>query len=69
MAIAVEFVLVLVMALLSLLRIITSSLPAQGGQRRPSLFNILRDIPNAVTRMALTTVFIIDVITLRTLVF
>ncbi len=42
---ALEFVLVLVMALLSFLRIDTSSLQAQGGQRRPSFFNILRDIP------------------------
>jgi len=45
MAMAGGCVLVLLMALLSFLRIYTSSLQAQGGQRRPSLFNILRDIP------------------------
>jgi hypothetical protein len=33
------------MALLSFLRQDTSSLNAQGGQRRNAYFNILRDIP------------------------
>jgi hypothetical protein len=38
-------VLLLVMALYSFLRQDTSSLNAQGGQRRNNYFNILRDIP------------------------
>jgi hypothetical protein len=41
------------MALLSFRGISTPSLPAQGEQRRSSLFNIPRDIPRAETPDAL----------------